>query len=281
MYVSFTHKNNKFIGISEGGIRTSIICPNMNLMFDVGALPVDFAHIENLFLTHAHLDHSAGIPYYVSQRSLRSLKPPNIYVPEENYENFLQILSIYQKMEGFDYKYNLIPAKRGVTYSISNSISMMPLETFHRVPSQGYTIYEKSMKLKDEYRSLVGTKLADMKKEGVILTEEKLAPLVSFSGDTKIEYVLSHPDVANSKILFLESTYLCEERDVSRAREWGHLHLDEIAANAHEFKNEKLVLIHFSKRYSLKRILELVKKKLPSDLFERTICFIKGAPKIE
>lgn len=272
--IHFGYKGHDFEGISEGGVRTSIVCPSMDLMFDVGNQPIHHIHIGNLFLTHAHLDHSSGLPYYVSQRSLRNLKPPKIFVPEDIYDDLVSIMNLYQKIEGFIYQYQMFPIKRGELVDISSKLSVKPLPTLHRIPSQGYTIFEKNRKLKQEFQGVEGRELAERKKSGEILTEEKLHPVISFSGDTQIEYVLENPEVQKSKILFLECTYLDEKRNVDRARQWGHLHLDEIAAHASKFQNERLVLIHFSKRYSFREIRELVKAKLPRDLWERTHCFI-------
>ncbi len=274
MYSKFSHKGYKFEGISEGGIRTSIAMPSLSLLFDIGNLPVDHAHLENLLLTHGHLDHSAGVPYYISQRSLRKLKAPNIYVPIDLYEDLQNILKIYQKIEGFDYLYNLNPVKINEFIPINANVSFKALKTFHRIVSQGYTVYDKNKKLKEEYKNLSRDEILSLKMKGLELQEEKYTPIVSFSGDTKIEYVLENEDVANSKILFIECTYLDDKKNVEKAREWGHIHLDEIIQNANSFKNEKIVLIHFSKRYSYKTIKELVYSKIPPILKDRVECFI-------
>ena len=112
-----------------------------------------------------------------------------------------------------------------------------------------------------------------LKSEGVDVTEEKRIPMISFSGDSKIEYILNK-DVINSKILFLECTYIDDVRDVERARKWGHIHLDEIIHYANEFNNEKIVLFHFSKRFSNNYILSTVQKKIPEILKGRIHCFL-------
>lgn len=274
MTSKYSYKGLNFEGISEGGIRTSIIMPSLSILFDVGSLPVEYVHHENLLLTHGHLDHSAGVPYYISQRSLRKLSAPNIFLPEGLFENMNDILKIYQKIEGFDYTYNLKAPKINVFYPLNNNHSFKALKTHHRVVSQGYTIYEKNKKLKEEFKNISKEEILNLKFKGIELSEEKMSPMVSFSGDTKIEYVLENPDVANSKVLFLECTYLDEKRDVKRAREWGHIHLDEIIQHANEFNNEKIILIHFSKRYSNKVIKELVYSKLPISLKSRVECFL-------
>ncbi|MCE9500526.1 MAG: MBL fold metallo-hydrolase [Leptospira sp.] len=274
MDAKFSYKGFEFNGISEGGIRTSIGVPRFKLMFDIGSIHPDRIHFENLLLTHGHLDHSAGIPYFVSQRSLQKLKPANIYVHESVFEPLNRILKIYSEMEGFDYPECLKIARENEPVELSKNFFFKPLKTFHRIPSQGYTIFEKTKKLKSEFSGFSDREIMQKKIEGESVTEDKDVPMVSFSGDTKIEYVLEHKDVAESKILFLECTYIDEERNVERARLWGHIHLDEIVAYANEFKNEKIVLIHFSKRYSFKYISEMIRKKIPKILSDRIHLFL-------
>ena len=68
---------------------------------------------------------------------------------------------------------------------------------------------------------------------------------------------------------------MSEDRSVERARKWGHLHLDEIAANAEAFREtERLFLIHLSPRYRREEVREALKRKLPDWLFEKTIACV-------
>ncbi|GBF49567.1 metallo-beta-lactamase [Leptospira ryugenii] len=270
----FEHKNLRFEGISEGGIRTSVCLPSLDLLFDFGTLNPDKIHISQILLTHAHLDHSAGIPYYVSQRSLRNLPPPKIYVPKAIEEQLLQILKLYAQMEDFDYQYSVIGLEHNASIPLKPGYFFKALPSFHRVSSQGYTVFETKRKLKQEFSHIDSQEIRKMKELGKDPTEEVNFPLVSFSGDTKIEYVLENEDVRKSQILFLECTYYCEKRGVERAREWGHTHLDEIVAHADLFENEALVLIHPSKRYSFKELNDWLVKKMPPKLLERTHLFL-------
>lgn len=274
MNLKFSHSGIDFEGISEGGIRTSICIPRYSLLFDIGAIPHEKIHIENVLVTHGHLDHAAGIPYYISQRSLQKLKAPNIYVNESMYENTKKILQLYSEIEGFEYSYNLVSTTQNKEYPLSGNTFFKALKTTHRIPSQGYTIFERVKKLLPEFLNLSGNEIVEQKNKGTNLTEDKETPLVSFSGDTQIEYILDHKEVRESKILFLECTYVDKDRDVERARMWGHTHLDEIFAHAKEFKNEKIVLIHFSKRYQNSFIKNIVRKKTPDILKGRLHCFL-------
>ncbi|AYV55065.1 MBL fold metallo-hydrolase [Leptospira kmetyi] len=274
MYCKFQHKQYQFEGISEGGIRTSLYLPSLSLMFDIGAQNPNRIHLDNLLLTHSHLDHSSGLPYYISQRSLRKLKPPKIYLPSALEEPMRKILDLYSQIEDFPYAYDMKAVNPGDKIDLDPQHFFSPHKTFHRVPSQGYTIYQKRKKLKKEFQSLPQEELNLALKEKKEVSEQSETPVISFSGDTKIEYVLEHEDVANSNILFIECTYIDKERDVNKAREWGHIHLDEIIGNLSSFQNEKIVLIHFSKRYSIPYIREILDKRIPKEEKHRFHAFL-------
>lgn len=204
----FNYKGNHFQGVSEGGICTSIFCNELDIIFDIGTLPFDYAHINNLFVSHAHLDHSAGIPYYISQRSLRKLKAPRIYVHEAMYENMQKVIELYSRMEDFTYAYELKSVEQKKYYTLGKNTSFMAWPTIHRIPSQAYTIFDRVNKLKPEYSETPREELLELKKKNIPITEERYTPLVSFSGDTRIEGILESKEALLSRVLFMECTTL-------------------------------------------------------------------------
>ena len=114
-----------------------------------------------------------------------------------------------------------------------------------------------------------------MKKAGADIFYEHENVLITFSGDTQIEFVTQNELVQRSRILFLECTYISADRPVERARRWGHIHLDEIVAGAEAFREiEHLFLIHFSPRYSHKEIKATLQARLPDWLYKRTTPFL-------
>lgn len=269
-----SHQGWSFEGISEGGVRTSLACHNLNVLMDMGGYIGNFAHFNHVLLSHAHLDHSAGIPYFISQRSLRKLGPPNIYIPPDNLAPLQEILKLYAQMEDFDYKYNLIAVEKDKYYPINNQFGFKALPSYHRVSSYGYTIFHTKQKLKEQYQNLEKQEILHLKNNGTTITETIQTPIFSFSGDTKIEYVLDHEPVRKSQILFLECTYIDDKKNVEHTRKWGHTHWHEILEHAQEFENEKIVLIHFSKRYSNRMIQEKIARETPDILKDRIHYFL-------
>ncbi len=271
----YYYKDFKFVGISEGGIHTCIAIPRFKIMFDTGTGTSQLVEIPRILLTHGHLDHASGIPYLVSQRSLRKLPKSEIYVPEAIYEPLDKILKLWREIEQYEFQYDLIPLKLNHYYYLQGNFYFQPIPSYHRIPSNGFVIIEKKQKLKEIYKHLPGYEIARLKNEKPDIIETVYEPIISFSGDTQIEFVLNNPIVQKSKILFMETTYICEKRPVERARKWGHTHLNEIVEYAEYFRDiEKIFLIHFSLRYTQKEIYEVLKRKLPGWLYEKTTAFL-------
>ncbi len=249
--------------------------PQFRLMFDVGRGSSRLTEVPLLLLTHGHLDHSSGLPYYISQRNLRNLPAANIFVPPELKEPLTKILQLWCEVEDYQTRYNLNSVDYEQYVPLHGNYYFKAFRSIHRVPSNGYTVFEKSRKLKQEFQGLPGHKIAQMKETNHDMFYENYTPQITFSGDTQIEFVLNHESVRKSKVLFLECTYIDEARTIEHTRKWGHIHLEEIIQNQDAFEEvEHLFLIHFSPRYRYDKICKILKEKLPSGLYEKTTPFI-------
>ena len=271
----YTYKDYRFLGISQGGIQTCIHLPQFRLLFDIGCGGQQLTEVPRLLLSHGHLDHSSGLAYYISQRNLRRLAPADIYVPPALAEPLRKILDLWCEIEDYQTKYNLHSVDYENYYPLQGNYYFKGLPSIHRVASNGYIIFEKTRKLKQEFQRLSGKEIAQLKKERDDLFYENYLPLIVFSGDTQIEFVLKHECVRSARVLFLECTYIDEARTVEQTRHWGHLHLDEIVKHAEAFRDiQQLFLIHFSPRYAPEKISKTLKEKLPDWLSQKTIPFL-------
>ena len=90
------------------------------------------------------------------------------------------------------------------------------------------------------------------------------------TGDTTMEGVLAHPEVLAAPRLVMEATFLDERVPSERARDMGHIHLEEVAEHAERFEARALLLNHVSPRHSAAEAALLVRKRLPADLAKRT-----------
>ncbi|RYZ77436.1 MAG: hypothetical protein EOP05_01845 [Proteobacteria bacterium] len=71
----------------------------------------------------------------------------------------------------------------------------------------------------------------------------------------------------------MEVTYWDNKKSVENAREWGHIHLEELLPRLEGLKNERIVLIHASARYSTKYLEEILDARLPEYLKGRVTLF--------
>lgn len=210
------------------------------------------------------------------------MEPPNIYCPPELEDPLKRMVAIWSEIEHFEIACNIVGVDYDTLYPLKGEFYFRPIRSIHRVPSNGYCIIEKKQKLKNEYINLPGHKIAEKKNQGEDLFYSMEAPIVTFSGDTKIEFVLENEMARNSKVLFLECTYIDEKRPVERARQWGHVHLFEIRDHAEAFRNiEKLFLIHFSPRYRASAIKEAIREVLPDWLADKTVPFLTTRSEID
>lgn len=275
----YSYRNFDFLGSAEGGVHTCVAMPQFRLLFDTGIGSARLTDYPTILLTHGHLDHSSGLAYLISQRSLRKLAPPDVYVPPEIEAPLRQIMHLWGEIEDYHSRYNLIPVDYSQHYHLKGNTYFRAIRSRHRIPSNGYTIAEKTVKLRQEYRDLPGKEIARRKARGEDLFHDAYLPLVTFSGDTQIEFVTENEIVQQSRVLFMECTYVCEKRTPARAREWGHTHLDEIVENAEAFANvEHLFLMHFSPRYGRREIEETLTAKMPEWLRAKTTPFLTINP---
>ncbi|KAF3335454.1 ribonuclease Z [Carex littledalei] len=83
-----------------------------------------------------------------------------------------------------------------------------------------------------------------------------LVPEVAFTGDTTSDFILDprNSDALRAKVLITEATFLDEEIDVEHAKKHGHMHISEIMEHAKWFRNEAILLTHFSSRYTVEQV---------------------------
>lgn len=260
-------------GLSLAGVRTSVTLPQHGLCFDVAQGLPHALGMNHFFISHGHMDHAAGIPYIIAQKAMGSHKRPQFYMPESMVGPMTEIMRQWSKIEGFEYDFEFLPAKLGDSFAINPRLLVKPFQTLHRIPSLGYSLYRKVRKLRSELVGKSSSEISKLKQEGMEPTTEQEECLFSFTGDTQIEFLDLSPEVKDSKILLLETTYLDERKSIQSARDWGHTHFLELLERLSEIKSERIILIHSSARYSWEEAREILQSKLPDQDRERVILF--------
>lgn len=266
------HKNIRLIGYSMAGICTSIVFPDADVCFDVGqGLPFQIP-VPNILITHGHMDHASGLPYLIAQKAMTGQTPPTVYMPEPLLRPMRDIMRIWQEIDHHTYQFQFKSVAPGEERPLKAPYFFRAFPTQHRVPSQGYTVFEKKKKLRPEFKDLGPHELGDLRKKGEIIDEHFEEAVLSFTGDTKIEFLESE-QVRKSRVLVMEVTYWDKKKSVENAREWGHIHLDEVIPRLESLKCEKVVLIHASARYNTPYLREILDARLPEHLKDRVDLF--------
>jgi Metal-dependent hydrolases of the beta-lactamase superfamily III len=270
---NWNYSRYKFQGLSLSGIRTAIAMPELSLAFDVAQGYPYLLNLKRFFISHGHLDHSAGIPYIISQKAMTRQEPGQFFMPTSLVEPMDQIMKLWEKIEEHKYGYKFIPVKADDEFELNAQYFVKAFPTTHRVESFGYTLFENHKKLKKEYQGYTQEQILELRRQKIDVNEVVHTPAVSFTGDTQIEFLDSRPWIKKSKILILESTYLDDRKTVAHAREWGHTHLDEIIPRLKDIESEKIVFIHVSSRYPTQDALRILKEKIPREYHERIELF--------
>ena len=261
-------------GRSIAGQESYYRIPALRSSLEIGRCPETLVSIPNIFISHAHLDHAAGFATYASQRTLQGLPQGSVHVPVETHDDLAKILSLHLRLEGFEsYNAALHPVSPGDRIEIRKDLAVDVFPGSHRVATVGFTFVERRHKLKPELEGSSSSELARLREAGRDVSDILETALLSYPGDCDAGIFDRAPQVFDSRILLIECTFL-RPGEEDRARAYGHLHVGDIAARASQFRNEAIVLTHFSAKYSKEEIRSRLQESLPPSLRERVTAFL-------
>ncbi|HTI52469.1 MAG TPA: MBL fold metallo-hydrolase [Planctomycetaceae bacterium] len=266
---SLVFKGLTIEGYSRAAVQSYWRIPELKLGFDLGGSPWSFMGTQTFFVTHAHLDHLAAIPVYVARRRMMKMDPPTIYLPEESVDNVRRVLQAWQRLDRGRMICELIGVKAGDEIQLSREHVVTAFATKHTVPSVGYVVWDRRRKLRPDLQGLSGDEIRDRRLAGEEVTHEVRVPLVCYVGDSAPAGLDNCPAVYDAQVLITEMTFFRPEHRKEKIHKFGHTHIDDIIDRAERFKNELIILTHFSTRYQEKQIQAAIEQRLPAGLRER------------
>ncbi len=289
--LSIKSPNLTLVGQSIAGCRSSIVIPEIGIVFDYGINTLIGCGQPLVAITHGHADHMGSLHFHAFERRMHLMADPTYLMPEECIEYFNKAFDAYKFLNrhgstfvGRTYKpIGIGPVAKNVNVKLlqtpKGKFIVKAFATDHTVPSVGYIVYEIRKKLLPEFTGMDSKDIAKIAKTGKIVSEIIETPIIGYTGDTRIEGIFNNPDFLNVQVLITECSYLgidkveehqdedeAEDYDVVRGegdnilkcKARGHIHLNEIYENREKFNNKLLILCHFSRRYRKEEILDKV-----------------------
>lgn len=255
-------------GRSRAGHETWFRVRELGAALDIGRCPDPIVSVPNVFVTHAHLDHAAGIPYYAGQRRLQGLEPGRVYVPEEAADDLRELMKIHERLEGTEYGTEIVGMTAGGVVPLGRHHAVRAHDSTHRVPARAWEFLELRHHLRPEFAGLDGMELGRLRREGRRIHDEVEHPILFYTGDTDRGILERNEAVFRAEVLMIECSFV-GERHHDRAAKYRHIHFDDIAEFSDRFENQLIVLTHFSRRYSREEIVAAIRRRCPDVLRER------------
>lgn len=258
------------IGYSVAGEETVVGMPQLDVCFDVGRAPDQIISINHVLLTHGHMDHAAGIAYYLSHRKFSGQKPGTVLAPANLLAPIRKIINAWGKLDGNAIPAELVGVKPGDEHKVKPNLFVKVFPTKHSRGSVGYTVIERRKKLKGEYTHLTGPQIVELKKQGITIDYPLEFPIVTYLGDTQYVDFSQLDYIAASKILIAECTFF-EDEHTGRADAGRHMHIDEFAGLIGRLQNEHIIITHLTQRTSMGDIRKILRQKLGKEWCDKII----------
>lgn len=260
-------------GYTVAGEESVIIAPELDVVFDIGKCPREALTVNHVLLTHGHADHVAGLPYWFAQRDFQGIAGGKALVPASLAVPIRELLSAWGRVEGHVPPHEIIPMRDGDEYELRRGLVVRAFGTRHTRGSLGFSIVDIRRKLKEQYLGLTSEEIVELKKKSVEITYTLEVPQVAYLGDTAKANYSDLPHVANARALLIECTFFDSDH-IERARAGRHLHAVDLPEVLEGMNNEKIIIVHVTRRTNMALARKLLRKELPKDVLERVTFFM-------
>ncbi|MEO8557275.1 MAG: MBL fold metallo-hydrolase [Actinomycetota bacterium] len=255
-------------GRSRAGHETWFRVRELGMALDIGRCPDAIISVPHVFISHAHLDHALGIPFYAGQRRLQRMDGGRVYVPSEAADDFRTLMSLHEKLEGTVYDIEIVGVGEDEVVRVGRTHRVRGHRATHRVPARAWEVLEIRHHLKQEFGGATPMELAQLRRDGVDVAVEADHPMLFYTGDTDRGILEANERLFHSDVLMIECSFVADGHQ-DRAARYRHIHFDDIAEFAERFENRLIVLTHFSRRYSRDEIRDTLRRRCPAILRDR------------
>ena len=261
--------NYKITAYSTALFSTWINIEELSLLFDAGdgvtaGLLQKSRKIKHVFITHPDRDHVTGLLQFNQLNSREGF--PKIYYPKDS-GSFPAMKAFQAKFDPHVAGSEWLGIKDQAEIDIKKNIYVQAIRNEHIKAEKGvhkslsYKVFETKKKLKPEFHQFNSKQIQEIAntKGRDFLTQTLAQNVISFSGDTPVD---DYEKWNHSDILIHESTFIKNEDDANfDTKRNKHSTLDEVCKMVSEIEVGKLILTHFSSRYSQEEIRSTILNK--------------------
>jgi len=241
----------RIVGGSRAGEGSIVLLPQLRLALDAGRPARALVPLENVVVSHGHLDHLLGLPAWASQRQLQGMKGGRVVCPASIAAGVRDLLARCAALEGGSpYGVAVAPVKAGDWLDLRRDLRLGFFRTSHWVETVGCVVEWTRRRLRPELAGTPPPELQRLRAAGKPVTEEIRTRLIAYVADSGPEVLDAEPWLAEVEVLVMECTFL-RDADRERARRFGHTHLADLVGLAPRLRNRHLVLTHLSRRHRL------------------------------
>jgi ribonuclease Z len=252
-------------GKSRAGNETWFRIRELGVALDVGRCPDRLVGLQHVFVTHAHIDHALGIPFYFTQRKLHRLPPGTVYIPGESVAGFEELIRVHESLENTHYEYRFVGLVPGDSVALRRDLAVRAHRSTHRVPANAYEFFERRHKLLPDFAGRSGGEMAMLRERGEAVEEQIEHSILFYTGDTDRGILEQNEAIFRSDVLMIECSFTGPD-DQERGVKYRHIHIDDIWEFAGSFENRMIVLTHFSLRDDAAEIHRRIDRRCPPSL---------------
>lgn len=248
-------------GYSTALFATWYFIEELGLLFDAGdgltsGLLQKSRKIKHAFISHADRDHLTGLLQFNQLNARPGF--PVIYYPKDS-GSFPALETFSKQFDSYVTGTVWKPVAPGDKLLVRDDVFVEPVRNGHvdakegLIKSLSYKVMQTKRKLKPELNNLTTADLVKLTQENgkESVSNEVVTCVIGYSGDTPVEDMQRWN---NCEVLIHEATFLEEIKPDLHAHGNRHSKLEEVMEMVSALQIQKLILGHFSSRYSPEQI---------------------------